>query len=49
MAYGSAELPLCVHFGTKQSKTFALTSLEKECGMGSHTSTEQIMQLAAVS
>ena len=32
MAYGSAELPLCVHFGTKQSKTFALTSLEKECG-----------------
>ena len=31
-AYGSAELPLCVHFGTKQSKTFALTSLEKECG-----------------
>ena len=32
MAYGSAELPLCVHFGTKQSKNFALTSLEKECG-----------------
>ena len=32
MADGSAELPLCVHFGTKQSQTFALTSLEKECG-----------------
>ena len=32
MADGSAELPLCVHFGTKQSNTFAQTSLEKECG-----------------
>ena len=26
-------LPLCVCFRTKQSKTFTLTSLKKECGM----------------